>query len=68
MSVAARYARIHAFPKQTIDMADAQVALVWGVPGAGEVRLTGQLLLVDANSGATEDLLLPPESLSEGVA
>ncbi len=51
---------------QTIDMADAQVALVYGTAGAGQVKLTSDLLLVDANSGATEDLLLPPEATSFG--
>lgn len=52
---------------QTIDMADAQVALVYGTAGAGEVKVTSNLLLVDANSGTTEDLLLPPEATSTGV-
>lgn len=51
---------------QTIDMADAQVALVRGTAGAGQVRLLGRILFVDANSGATEDLLLPPEAGSAG--
>ncbi len=52
---------------QTIDMQDAQVALVYGTAGAGEVKVTSNLLLVDANSGTTEDLLLPPEATSTGV-
>lgn len=59
--------KLLALPSQTIDMADAQVALVYGTAGAGEVKITGQLLLVDANSGTTEDLLLPPEATSTGV-
>lgn len=60
-------AKITRLAVQTIDMADAQVALVYGTAGAGEVKVTGQILLVDANSGATEDLLLPPEATSTGV-
>jgi hypothetical protein len=55
------------FRQQTIDMADAQVKLVYGTAGAGEAQITGQLLLVDANSGTTEDLLLPAEANSFGV-
>lgn len=62
-----RWARVHSVPSQTIDMADAQVALVWGAAGAGQKKLTGQVLLVDANSSGTEDLLLPPEAESRGV-
>lgn len=54
-------------PIQTIDMADAQVALVHTVAIAGQKRLSGQILLVDANSAGTEDLLLPPESTSAGL-
>lgn len=52
---------------QTLDMADAQVALVLGTAGAGEVQLTSNVLYADANSGATEDLLLPPEAESQGL-
>lgn len=51
---------------QTIDMADAQVALVYGTAGAGQVKITSSVLVVDANSGATEDLLLPAEATSFG--
>lgn len=51
---------------QTIDMADAQVKLVYGTAGAGELKITSDVLAVDANSGATEDLLLPPEATSFG--
>lgn len=47
-------------PGQTIDMADAEVALT--IP-----TLTSNVLYVDANSGATEDLLLPPEAQSDGL-
>lgn len=55
-------------PVQVLDMADAQVKLVNSAePGAGEVALTGQILFVDANSSATEDLLLPPEAESTGL-
>lgn len=52
---------------QAIDMADAQVALVYGTAGAGQVKLVADTLFVDANSGATEDLLLPVEASSAGV-
>lgn len=52
---------------QTINMADAQVALVFGTAAAGEVKLTSNVLYVDANSGTTEDLLLPPEADSKGL-
>ncbi len=46
---------------QTIDMADAAVTLtrVAGTPTG--TYMAGNLLLVDANSGTTENLLLPPE-------
>lgn len=54
-------------PIQTIDMADAQVALVHGTAVAGQKKLTGQILLVDANSSGTEDLLLPAEATSAGL-
>lgn len=54
--------------KQTIDMADAALAIVHGTAGAGEVKLTGNLLFVDPNSGgASEDLTLPPEATSSGL-
>lgn len=59
--------RVISRPVQTIDMADAQVALVWGPPGAGETKILAQILVVDANSSGTEDLLLPPEGQSTGV-
>jgi len=50
-------------PVQAIDMADAAVALVVkGTAGAGEVLIYSNTLFVDANSGATEDLTLPPEA------
>ncbi len=52
---------------QVIDMADAQVALVLGTAGAGQVKLVGNLLFVDANSAGTEDLLLPPVATSSGM-
>ena len=45
---------------QTINMADAQVALITsGTAGAGQVLVTGEALVLDAQSGGTEDLLLP---------
>jgi hypothetical protein len=60
--------KLLASPVQTIDMADAAVALVYGTAGAGEVKITGQALLVDANSAGTEDLTLPPVATSSGVS
>jgi hypothetical protein len=59
--------KLLSLPVQTIDMADAQVALVYGTAGAGQVKLTGSILYVDANSGTNEDLLLPAEATSTGV-
>lgn len=59
--------KIFGLTSQTIDMADAQVALVLGTAGAGQLKLLGNLLFVDANSGATEDLLLPPVASSAGM-
>lgn len=53
---------------QTVDMADAALALVYGTAGAGEAQVTAPVLLVDPNSGgAAEDLTLPPVATSEGV-
>lgn len=52
---------------QVIDMADAQVVLT-RVPGTpAGTTMTSNLLRVDANSGATENLLLPPEADCAGV-
>lgn len=52
---------------QVIDMADAAVVLtrVPGTPAGTE--LTSNVLAVDANSGATEDLTLPPEADCNGL-
>jgi hypothetical protein len=53
---------------QTIDMADAAHALVYGTAGAAQTKLVSNLLVVDPNSGgASEDLTLPPEATSTGV-
>jgi hypothetical protein len=58
---------LHFVNAQTIDMADAQVALTL-VPGTPSGTLvTSNHLAVDANSGATEDLLLPPEADCNGL-
>lgn len=62
-----RLGDLEALPVQTIDMADAQVTLVHEDAGAGEVVLTGRILVVDANSSGTEDLVLPPEDESAGL-
>lgn len=55
---------VHA--QQTIDMADATHSLVLVAAGAGETQLVSDLVLVDANSSGTEDLLLPPTASSTG--
>lgn len=53
---------------QTIDMADAAHALVYGTAGAAQTQVTGNYLVVDPNSGgASEDLTLPPEATSTGI-
>lgn len=44
---------------QFLNMNDAQVALVLGTPGAGQAKLTGSRIVADAQSSATEKLLLP---------
>uniref|UniRef100_A0A6H1ZI89 Uncharacterized protein n=1 Tax=viral metagenome TaxID=1070528 RepID=A0A6H1ZI89_9ZZZZ len=55
------------FKRQTIDMANSAVTLTL-VPGTPTgTLLTGNILAVDANSGATEDLLLPPEADCDGL-
>jgi hypothetical protein len=59
--------KLFGFTVQVIDMADAQVALVLGTAGAGQLKLLGNILFVDANSAGTEDLLLPPEADSTGL-
>lgn len=60
-------ATMHFGNAQTIDMSDAQVALTL-VPGTPSgTTLTSNVLYVDANSGATEDLLLPPEADCNGL-
>jgi hypothetical protein len=52
---------------QTIDMANSPVTLTL-VPGTPTgTLLTGNILYVDANSGDTENLLLPPEGDSTGI-
>lgn len=52
---------------QTMDMADAAKTLTL-IPGAPTgVTLTGNILYVDANSGTTENLLLPPETDCTGL-
>lgn len=55
------------FKVQTIDMNDAAVTttLVPGTP-AGTL-ITGNVLYVDASSGTTENLLLPPEADCNGL-
>lgn len=56
------------FSFQQIDMADAAVQLVLGTAGAGEVKLTGQVLAIDPNSGgASEDLTLPTATTLAGL-
>jgi hypothetical protein len=48
---------------QTIAMADAAVTLVVGKASSTQVQLVGSILYVDSDSsGASENLLLPPEA------
>jgi hypothetical protein len=51
----------------TVAMGDAAHALVIGTAGAGETQLTGNVVFVDAESGATETLTLPAEAGSAGL-
>lgn len=61
-------AKLYSVPVQTIAMADATVTLVLDAAGEGQVRLTGQALLVDAQSGgASEILKLPAAAGLTGV-
>jgi len=57
------------FGVQTIDMADAQVTLVTKQTSTtGEVQLSGQILVLDAtSSGTSEIMLLPPEADCKGL-
>ena len=58
---------LHGNGVQTIDMAAAQVKLVYGTAGSGEVKVLSNALFVDPNTAsAAEDLLLPPEATSKG--
>jgi hypothetical protein len=51
-----------------VDMADAAGALVYGTAGAGEFKVTSNIIQVDPNSGqASEILTLPPVATSVGV-
>jgi hypothetical protein len=61
--------KVFAFPAPTVvAMADAACALVYGTAGAGEVKVTSNILLVDpASGGVSEDLTLPPVATSVGV-
>jgi hypothetical protein len=61
--------KVFAFPAPTVvAMADAACALVYGTAGAGEVKVTSNILLVDpASGGASEILTLPPVATSIGV-
>jgi hypothetical protein len=51
-----------------VNMADAAGALVYGTAGAGEFKVTSNIIQVDPNSGqASEILTLPPVATSVGV-
>ena len=55
------------FSVQVIDMANATVNLVTKQTStSGQLQLSGQILVVDANGGAN-DLNLPPEADSKGL-
>ena len=58
---------VHFTDAQTIDMADAQVALTLNPGTPTGTLLTSNVLAVDANSAGTEDLLLPPEADCNGL-
>jgi hypothetical protein len=57
----------HYAAAQVIDMADAAVTLTLNPGTPAGTTLTSNVLRVDANSGATENLLLPPEADCAGV-
>jgi len=60
--------KLLAMPVTTVNMNDAAHALVLGTAGAGETKLTGNLVVCDPNSGgASEDLTLPAEASMTGV-
>lgn len=53
---------------QTIDMADAEVELVWGIAaGAGQVLVTSNLLAIDPNSGGASENLRIDSTLPAGL-
>ena len=58
---------LHFTNAQTIDMADAQVALTLNPGTPTGTTITSNSLHVDANSATTEDLLLPPEADCNGL-
>ena len=55
------------FAVQTIDMADNPVTLTLNPSVTAGTLLIGNVLYVDANSGANENLLLPPEADCTGL-
>ena len=57
----------HLTSAQTIDMSDVQVVLTVNPGTPTGTTVTSNLLFVDANSGSTEDLLLPPEADANGA-
>lgn len=57
----------HFAAAQVIDMADASVTLTLNPGTPAGTLMTSNFLRVDANSGATENLLLPPEADCAGV-
>ena len=58
---------LHFGDAQVIDMADVAVALTVNPVQTPGTLLTSNVLRVDANSGATENLDLPPEDTMVGV-
>lgn len=58
---------VHFCNAQTIDMADAEVKLTLNPGTPVGTLITSNVLAVDANSGGTEDLLLPPEADCNGL-
>ena len=61
--------KVLAFPAPTVvAMADGAITLVYATAGAGEVKVTSNILFVDPDStGASEILTLPPVATSVGV-
>lgn len=68
MTILSGATNLLAFKSQAIDMADAaHTLIVTGTAAAAQTRIESNVLYVDANSSATEDLTLPAEASSTGL-